>query len=84
MQAKDIPHQGLPRVRDLVRIKHAHAKTVSDQRYEVVTAGPGTRCTIREWPSTAPKGKQMAEQVFDKTLLVVDNRGPELLAKLLP
>lgn len=78
MQATSIPHQGLPRKGDLVRVKHAGAKTVSDQRYEVVTKGPGTRCTIRQWPSTAPKGKKMAEEVFDTTLLIVDNRAGKM------
>jgi hypothetical protein len=75
--------QGLPRVGDLVRIKQ-HGGSLSEQRYEVATVGPRTRCTIRQWPSTAPKGKRMAEELFDTTLLVVDNSGPELLAKLFP
>lgn len=76
--AKAIGHQGLPRVGDLVRIKQAGG-SISDARYKVTWIGSGYRCTISQWPSTAPSGRRMAEQSFDTSLLVVDNRGPKLL-----
>lgn len=76
--AKAIAHQGLPRVGDLVRIKQAGG-SISDQRYKLTWKGDRCRCTISEWPSTAPAGKRMAEQSFDISLLVVDNSGPKLL-----
>lgn len=59
---------------------------MSEQRYEVVRFldAPKGNVMIREWPSTAPKGKRMAEQRFDTSLLFVDNSGPKLLSEMLP
>lgn len=75
------------KVGDLVRVRQAGGR-LSDQRYEVVdfiaSAGRGPDIIIRQWPSTAPKGKVMAGEPYTKSLLVVDNSGPRLLADLFP
>ena len=70
------------RVGDLVRVKH-RGGGLSEDRYEVVQLGTQDRCLIRQWPGPM-EGGHYAHQPFYQSLLVVDNSGPKLLARLLP
>jgi len=65
---------------DLVRVKTTDGGT-GENRYQVTSIGPGTRCAIREWPGI--EGVKMRSQEFDTSLLVVDNSGPPLLEEVL-
>ena len=73
------------RVGDLVRVKRAGAKTVSDQRYKIESLGPGAfRCHISQWPYNGPPDRKAAWEAFDTSLIVKDNSGPQMLAQLFP
>lgn len=70
------------KVGDLVRVKQSGGRK-GPTRYEITSIGPGTSCSIREWPDPAPKGKRSASQDFDTSLLVLDNSGPALLGQMI-
>jgi hypothetical protein len=66
------------KVGDLVRIRRSGG-SLSEQRYQIEKLFDGSfACHISQWPSDG----NPAHELFDTSMLVVDNAGPALLTSL--